>query len=545
MARIPTVEQQLGFEPSKRVVEGIRTPVDDGIAQGLMKLGQAGVEIAGRIQKATLDHELVKADTDLRVRLDKARQAIELDAETPDVAIPQRWKQESDKIIGEVGGTISSGRARELWTTRARGVQAEGDTWSANLQRTRQVDKVRAGYVTMAAEAEAMAGDQSISPETYATKLDGLRALNASQMASGFVDKEEGAKRQAQLDGLRAKDNQIRLSDAAEALVRAGDEVGAKELLDSVGDAATRKLVEASIKSTKNEIEAERAKAEKEVREAQIKFSNELEVGVLKGEIRSEKDIQAAVNQGQIHVNDQPALIRALREEQNRRKIEAERATKLTPEQAAELKERSQNALAYFKGMANDSRTASFFMKDRTEWSEQDRLIFEGMDGDSQRAVLSLQVEKKTAGGTQDAVSKVYADLMTEAKRWAPKEWMLGGESVDAKKRKENADMTAMIWKLAEKLAPEVGANPLQQKQAQAHVAQAFSNYDPKRTWINIPAVSEAASKDRLNAIGQASAVASGVDWELWNQVGKILGPDATTDQIMAGYRQAGGKGKP
>ena len=143
-------------------------------AEALDSVGKAMLEFGNKLQKEKEDHDLVKADADMRVRMDKARQVIELDPETPDAAIPQRWKQESELIIKEVGGGISSSRARELWEIRARGVQGEGDVWSQNLLRKRQVDKVGSDQCAdfrqrIVCEVREQRGDPA--PRTYADTL--------------------------------------------------------------------------------------------------------------------------------------------------------------------------------------------------------------------------------------------------------------------------------------------------------------------------------------------------------------------------------------
>lgn len=576
MVKIPTYEQQGEYRPSGRIVQGVRTPVDDGVARGLVQLGQAGVEIAGRIQQANLDQELVKAETDLRVRMDKARQAIELDPETPDVAIPQRWKQESEAIIGEVGGTISSAKARELWTVRARGLQSEGDTWSVNLQRKRQVDGVRAGFVAMASEAEAQAGDMSISEDTYAAKVDALRALNDTQVAGGFVDKEEGARRQAVLENLALKDRTIRWTSNIDALVKDGRVAEAQAMFD-VGagsvDPQTRARVKEGLDASKQDYAAveqrdaiwAEAKGDYgtalqlagKIKDVPLRLKVEAGLNDKRNQDRAAEDARQdgyqqslwshVVNGGTI-MNASPSLRAAIdpgrmgsiRAYENAR--DAESGMNAASKEA--WRDQSANIAASFKAMA--ATAPSMFMQDPAKWSPTDQMLYAAMTPDDQRAIMEKREGMITGGKTADATSKVFSDLMTEAKRWAPKDWQLGGDSQDARENKDNLAVTAQIYRLAEELAPQMGGTAIQQKDAQFRIAQLFSQYKPGESWLQIPewaqAKGRADSVARVDAAGSSWAAGSGIDWALWNEVKAALPGTATSDDVMEGYKRAGGR---
>lgn len=537
MVKIPRIEQQLDFQPSKRVVEGVRTPVDDGIAQGLMKLGQAGVEIAGRIQHANLEQELVKADTELRVRMDKAKYAIESDPTTPIPAIGQRWKQESEAIISELSGTISSARARDQWLARARGVQGEGDVWSSKLQLGRQVDKVSADYAGMYGAYAARAGDATVSPETYANETESLKALVASHRASGWISEEVATKRLLEIDGSVLKDRQVRLSDEAEALVRAGDEAGAKALLETVGDAPTRKLVEAAIKGTKNEIDAEIAKRDKEVRDAQIKYSNEMEVGILKGQIRSQRDIDTAVSSGQIHVNDAPALMRALNEEQERIKRDAERAATMSPAQKRALEEASADTRLAFLTLMMTPNTRGLFASEAKDWPQDMRDMYASMTGEDQRWVDTENLKLRTTGVPATAATKTFNELWDVAVRWAPDGWMLRSNAQDALNNPNNQKVRAALLKAADEITPTLNGLPLQKDRAEQEIIRVLRTIDPKMSVSGIPF----EQKARVNAKGLTWA-AGAIDWTLWNKIKAAAPPTASNDDVMAAYIAAGGK---
>jgi len=579
VVKIPTYEQQGEYRPSGRIVQGVRTPADDGIARGIQKLGQATLEVAGRIQQANLDQELVKAETDLRVRMDKARQAIELDPETPDVAIPQRWKQESELIIGEVGGTISSSRARELWTIRARGLQAEGDTWSVNLQRKRQVDGVRAGFVAMAGEAEAMAGDLAISPETYASKIDGLRALNDSHMASGFIDKEEGARRQVALDGLALKDRTMRWSSNIDALVKDGRVAEAQAVFDTGAadvDPATRQRVKEGLQASQQEF----AVVEKgdaiwtqaggnygkaielaaEIKDAPLRLKVEARLNQKHAMVNAalEQEQEGYVTQLWDHVRaggkianappslmgsfDKPVRFASVQAFENARDAEA----RMSAESKTALREESKALKDMFLGYLKSPTLSREFMKPESEWPPGMFDLYRSMRGDDQLEV-STAIEVSASGGkTADDVTKTFNSLMRVAQIHGDPAWLLGSESVDALENNDNRTLTKSLMEAAGELSAQYQGQPVPQKELEIVVGNIFMTNKPKASWL-VPKEFglEAARQDAFgNATtkGSAWAASSGIDWTLWNKIKAALPPEATADDVEAEYLARGGK---
>lgn len=480
MARIPRA-QQMGLDPSAaqntRGVVDIPIPDFSGQragAEALDSVGKAMLEFGNKLQKEKEDHELVKADADMRVRMDKARQHIELDPETPDAALPQRWKQESELIIKEVGGGISSSRARELWEIRARGVQGEGDVWSQNLLRKRQVDKVGGAYITMASEAEEMAGDPSISPETYASKLDGLRALTAQHLAGGFIGDEEAAKRVALLESYAVKDVKMRWSAGVLAVARTGDFDGAEKMIDDA-----KGLSVAERESALSSVGRERNLQEKEKADNQRAMGNAMEVDILDGRV-TRSQIDEAVALGTVNPNDAPVLIRALRAEDDRRRAEAEQARMTAAERKA-MEERSENVKFVFEAMADMS--PSKFLTGPDGWSETERKYYSLMTPADQRAIDRKLLDMQVSGQTTTAAGSVYSALVDEAKRIVP-EWQL---SSDAKNLDENSlPFRGALRAAAEQIAKDKGGKPLTVDEARDAVARALRTYQPDK-WLNLP----------------------------------------------------------
>jgi hypothetical protein len=447
-------------------------------AEALDNVGKAMLEFGNKLQKEKEDHELVKADADMRVRMDKARQVIELDPETPDAAIPQRWKQESELIIKEVGGGISSSRARELWEIRARGVQGEGDVWSQNLLRKRQVDKVGGAYITMASEAEEMAGDPSISPETYASKLDGLRALTAQHLAGGFIGDEEAAKRVALLESYAVKDVKMRWSAGVLAVARTGDFDGAEKMI-----AGAKGLSVAERESALSSVGRERSLQEKEKADNQRAMGNAMEVDILDGKVtRSQIDEAAAL--GTINPNDAPVLIRALRAEDDRLKAAAERA-KLSAAERKAFDERSKNVKFIFDAMANTPATTARFLAGPDGWGEEYRNYYTMLNDDDQRAVERKLSDMKISGTTTPAVNSVYGALLDEAKRVVP-EWQLSSDANPKNLNENSLPFRGVLQSVAESLSKDKGGTPLTVDEARDAVARALRSYQPDN-FMNLP----------------------------------------------------------
>lgn len=476
MARIPRAAQ-LGLDPSAaqntRGVVDIPIPDFSGQragAEALDSVGKAMLEFGNKLQKEKEDHELVKADADMRVRMDKARQVIELDPETPDAAIPQRWKQESELIIKEVGGGISSSRARELWEIRARGVQGEGDVWSQNLLRKRQVDKVGGAYITMASEAEEMAGDPSISPETYASKLDGLRALTAQHLAGGFIGDEEAAKRVALLESYAVKDVKMRWSAGVLAVARTGDFDGAEKMIDDA-----KGLSVAERESALSSVGRERSLQEKEKADNQRAMGNAMEVDILDGRVtRSQIDEAAAL--GTINPNDAPVLIRALRAEDDRRKAAALAASTLSPAQMRAWSDQS----ASWKGtlLSPSSMPTDVFMGDRNLWAPNHQAKYNSMTPDDQRAIDNEQIKLRDGRGTYEGVNRISGQLTDVAQRVADPSW---GISLTPTQRKADPQAAARadkligeIWAQASTLSNLNSDRPLTPDQINQAVAVAL-----------------------------------------------------------------------
>ena len=444
-------------------------------AEALDSVGKAMLEFGNKLQKEKEDHELVKADADMRVRMDKARQHIELDPETPDAALPQRWKQESEAIIKEVGGGISSSRARELWEIRARGVQGEGDVWSQNLLRKRQVDKVGGAYITMASEAEEMAGDPSISPETYASKLDGLRALTAQHLAGGFIGDEEAAKRVALLESYAVKDVKMRWSADVLAVARTGDFDGAEKMI-----AGAKGLSVAEREDALSGVGRERNRFKVEQAERWGINDANFQVGILEGK-NGYQHIDDAIANGDLNPATRDTLYRAKRAEDDRREAEAAQSA-LSKAQKLDAEEASKDARFILDAFALTNE--SMFLSGYDKWPTPYQNAFDAMTGDGKRAVL-LKTLEQPKGDRASAARETLNTLLDEAKRVVP-EWKLGSDADPAKLPKDAIPFKGELLKVAERIAKAKDGKPLTVDEARDAVARALREYQPDK-WMNLP----------------------------------------------------------
>lgn len=576
MPSLPKYESQVAAQANRRIIDQPTFEADDAMGSALQNVGKVGLEIAARVQRSQTDQQLAKAETDARTRLDRLKHDLEADPETPDVAIPKRWQQESEAILKEAADTIGSQQARELWLARAKGWQAEGETWSLGLQRKRTVDKVRAGHVELATGLEAQAGDLSISEQTFAESVTAARVAVQRDVERGILDAEDGAKREAGLDLLALKDRTMRWTANIDALVKDGRIAEAQAVFDTGAanvDPATRERVRDGLDASKQDYAVveksdtiwERAKGDygraiklaAEIKDAPLRVKVEQRIGQLTNQAKAAEDewqenlksqMWAHVEGGGTIMNAPPSLRAAIDPEKlgSIRAFENARDAEsgMNAAQKKAWTEQSANIGGYFKAMALQS--PALFMADQSQWSEADRALYAAMTPSDQLSMMTRREEMITSGKSADSTSGLFTDLMREAKRWAPADWKLGGDSQDARKNKDNQAVTALIYKLAEELAPQLGGQRIAQKDAQYRIAQLFSQYKPGDSWLAIPewaqAKGRADSFARLDAKGRDWAQSSGIDWALWNEIRDALPADASADDVQAEYLQRGGR---
>lgn len=482
MPQLPQVEQQLTPNPSRRVIDGVRAPVNDSVGKAVMQLGDEFTEIAGRVQKSNDDREMITADRIARERLDRLKFDLEHnEPETPDAAIKDRWRQESTQIITEAAAGLTNGQARSLWTERAKGWQADGAIWSETLGLKRSVDRARGAHITAEADLEKKAGDLAISHETFAASIAGQKAAILRDTERGIFDKATAAERVAALDKVLEKDRFSRARAEVERLVTAGKADDAKKLIDDFGgDVEQGRALRQAREGAEQDVRAAANRAEKEKRDAEILASNTFEMGLLKGEAgHSYRDLDRMVETGVISLNDAPQLRRSIRAEQDRAKAEAE-SSKLSSAQKEYMKDRSSDYRLVFDAVSMTDPAG--FLQGYDKWDDSLKARYNVMTPDDQRAVDRKLLEMSVKGQTSGATKEYYDVLLAEAKRVVP-DFEIGSTAKKADPR--GKEFAGKLARAAETISKEGGGTPLTVQQARDVVARALANYEPGK-WDNL-----------------------------------------------------------
>lgn len=575
--RLPAYEAGVAASADRRVVNIPVPNMDTGEGAALRAVGNAVSEFGQRIEKAKNDRELLTADRKVRESLDRLRFDIEQTPnDVPDEKLRQRYDEESERIIQAAGGQIGNAAIRDMWTERAKGWQGEGALWTDQLGRKRSVDRVRAGHVSAGAEIEAKAGDPALTRETIEAMVSGEQAAIRRAGEIGIYSPEEAAAKIAAMDRIVTKDASIRFSANINEMVKQGRVAEAQAYFDANNadvDPQTRETVKAGLQASQQEFDivekgddiwlrsggnyGKAIELAAEIKDAPLRLKVEARLNQKVAQAKAAEDerqdglqeqMWAHVEGGGTVMNAPPSL-RAAIDPSRLSSIRAyETARDAETGMSGATKEQWRDQSANIKASFNSLATIapSSFMGGFSTWSPQDQMLFSAMTPDDQRAVEEKRQAMITGGKTADAASKVFSDLMAEAKRWAPKDWKLGQDSKDARENKDNLAVTAQIYRLAEELAPQMGGTALQQKDAQFRIAQLFSQYKPGESWLQIPewaqAKGRADSVARVDAAGSSWAAGSGIDWALWNEVKAALPGTATNDDVMEGYKRAGGR---
>lgn len=496
--RIPQYERQIAAQANRRVVDIPVANYDTGEGRTLKQVGEAVGEFGRRINDAQRDEQLARADRTIREKLDRLKLDIENDRETPDEKLEEKFSTEAQKIVDETGKIIGSEPVRKLWNERALGFKADGGIWANKLGRTRQVDKVRAGHVETANQLDQQVGDPSVSAETFAANLAGEKALIARNAQRGFYSEEQARELTTRLDNVAVKDRMARTSSAVENLLLQGDTTGAEMLVAEFdGNGAQREALKKLKEGVERDIKAKANQAEAEKRKAEILASNAFEMDVLGGKA-GYAQLQAKVEKGEISVNDQPALFRAIRAENDRKENEAKQA-KMSAEMKAMLADRSADYRLGFDAFSTSNPAQ--FMGGYDKWNEQYRAFYDRMTPDDQRAIDRKQIEMAQTGQTASAAKMVYGLLEEEAKRVVP-DWSIGSTAKGAPK--QGAEFAGKLYAAAEQIAAQNGGGKdLTVDQVRSAVARALDAYQPGK-WDNLPTNIYDNEADKVNARLQA-----------------------------------------
>lgn len=533
MAKIPRA-QELGLQPDQaQQTRGVvNVPVPD--TSGEKAAGRAQVEIGSKLfefgqklHQAQVDREVVNASRKTRDELDRAYRGLAESGDDP-TTFEQRYQEATNKIIAENAKLVPNS-ARELWSQRAKDWQLEGTFQTRSLVRTKQLEGARANLITDNETVLKQVGDLSLSRETVVANLTAQKGLNDRHVADGVSGKDDAARLNAVIDNGLQKDLLIRTRDSVEKLTMAGDDVGAETMIAEFdGTAEEQKALKQAREATQQDMRAAQNRAKADQREAEIKAANTFEMDVLKGNVGF-RDLQAAVDRGDISINDQPALYRSIRAEADRRKTEAAAANKLTDAEKEEWKTWSQTAMYSLQSSATMT-PAQFMLDPETQWDPQLYEIYKHMTPEDQRQLDRSRLEMRETGKTANEVDRIENMLVDEAKRIAPANWEVG--SGKTKKTAQSVELAGYLRQAAAEMAPETGGAKLTPEQVRSAAALAVGRMKEGK---NLPVVQwETYAYDFANS----SDIDKGAYSESFAAFQKQYGRAPTPAEARAAYDQ-------
>lgn len=501
MAKIPRIEQVGEYQPSRDIVQGVRTPVNDGIARGLQDLGKATTELADRLYKADTDKKIVEASRKTREDLDRAYRDITESSDILPEDYEKHYREESDRIISANAEMVPSG-GRDMWRERALGWQSDAVIRTRDVTRQRQVDKARAGIVAETEAIGAQVGDLSLSEKTVADNIAGQRGLIDRQVREGIIDEEAGARLQAQLTEMALKDVTIRVTSNIDELVQNGQVAEARaqfmanyKRIDPATRAAIEKGLDASEFDNRVVTESDRLWTEAKgdygrfIKEAGKVSDARLRVKIEERGAQLQRQADAAENARQDNlersmwahvekggtIGNAPASLRGA--------IDPDRLGSIRAYENARDAENGMNGAqkaawsAASSGWRNELESAaampaSTFMQDPSKWSPRDRAKFEALTPTDQNAIRAKQADMRDRGNTQDEVSKIEGQLLDVAKVVADPKWGLRSNANN--RPAESEKLLGELRGQAAMLAKENGGRPLTPDQVRYAVALAM-----------------------------------------------------------------------
>ncbi len=543
MARIPRA-QQMGLDPSAaqntRGVVDIPVPDFSGqkaAAQALGEVGKTMLEFGNRLQEAETDRKIVTATNNTRSELDKARRAVLEDPNVKPEEYETHYQKLSDEIIKRNGAPIagSGARAQAIWAQHTGDWQLSGTIQMRDATRRKQIETATAEVIATNASTLKQVGDLSLSAETVAENLAAQKDLNERQVMAGTLGKDDAVRLNLELDQGLQKDKLFRARDSVERLTMAGDDTGAEMMIaEFAGSAEEQKALKQAREATQQDMRAEKSRLEAEQRKAELKVANAFEMDVLQGNVGF-KDLQAAVDKGEISINDQPALYRSIRAEQDRKKAEAAQS-KMSAEMKAFITDRSADYKLVLDAFSMSAPAQ--FIGGYDNWSPQLKSFYDQMTPDDQRAVDRKQIEMGAAGQTASEAKTVYGALVDEAKRVVP-DWRIGSDAKDAPK--DGVAFAGKLYQVAEEISKQNGGKPLTIPQVRDAVARALDAYDPGK-FGQMPT----NLGDDINARVQAG-VSPDYDYAaeelIFDEFRKANGRAPTPAEVQAAYKAVkGGK---
>jgi hypothetical protein len=554
-------QSQVAAQANRRIIETPQTQADTSIGDALQHVGKVALEIQERIQKSQQDQQILKAERETKTRLDKLKYDLEADAETPSSALPVRYRQESDAIIKEMAAGITSETARNMWTERAKGWQGEGENWTLGLKRKRDVDGVRAGYVTTLADIEKKAGDTTISAETFKEILDGGIVGVRNGIASGMIAADIGAEYEARLQGYRTKDLDLRTVQNVDALIAQGRVAEARsQFMANYKDMSpeTRAKMDAGLKASEQDFAVvtkgdeiwdkangdfgKAIKLAAEEKDPATRIKLETRLGQKQTQAKVAEDARQDGLQDQLwkHVVNggtimsasavvrgaiDPSRMGAIRAYESARDTESG----MTAAQKAQVEQASNVAKYGFEWLSRQNPRA--FMEGFNSWPADYQTAYKAMTPADQLSIMGKRDTMVQTGVTSDAIDKVMQDVVKDAQRAAPS--LMSTEKANASAK---FTFEGILYKNAKTLSQMQGGVAISPEMARKIVLQSMAEYDQKKFGAGVNV-----------ALGYMQADdARGADPDTWAAIAaqqtKTLGRTPTQPEILKAYLALTGK---
>ena len=543
----------MGLDPSAaqntRGVVDIPVPDFSGqkaAAQALGEVGKTMLEFGNRLQEAETDRKIVTATNNTRSELDKARRAVLEDPAVKPEEYETHYKKLSDEIIKRNGAPIagSGSRAQAIWAQHTGDWQLNGTIQMRDATRRKQLETATAEIIATNASTLKQVGDLSLSEETVAANLAAQKDLNERQVMAGTLGKDDAVRLNLELDQGLQKDKLFRARDSIERLTMAGDDTGAEMMIaEFAGSAEEQKALKQAREATQQDLRAEKSRLEAETRKGEIKAANTFEMGVLTDGLGF-KQLQAAVDKGEISINEQPALFRAIRAEQARKEAEAA-ASKLSEAAKNEWKSWSQQVSLELE--SSTIMTAAEFMGDPAQWAPDLYERYQHMMPEHKLAIDKKRLEMRNTGRTTPEIDRIEKLLFEEAKRIAPAAWAIASTAKD--KTIQARELPGYLREAATVMAPETGGRDLTPDQMRSAAAMAIGRVTggeklPVVEWekwsadAGVPTLANIYS-DRVDRRGRAGVSDPARYDSVFAKLTKKYGGQPTMEQMQAGYKQA------
>jgi hypothetical protein len=487
----------------------------------------AATEIAGQVA-AKVDErnktlELASLNS-AKLELETQGQQLALDMQKDRVAgseyvsdlTKERQKLKTDVWAKLPSRVQKSARAQQawdsIWTADEISASKSATVWQADQEQKFAVNSLQESLNAMTARIEA--NPDSVQNELNTWKNDPVRGVQAYKgllTADQLATVDQAANYSVTLSTVRGLATQDRVKEAEAVITKTGgmfDEEQRASLTSTVEGIQTDKRQALAL------AEAERVKGQKLT-------ANRIEVDILDGKA-NRATINAAVERGEISVNDQPALIRAYQSQQDR----AVALAKMSPEEKARLAVTSADIRLVLSGLPREMRANG-----RDGLPAEYRALYDRLTPDDARAVRKDMADIAESAGTVNLKESALNDLLSTAKFMVPAEWKITGQEPT----KDGAMFRGLVSKYAEEFSAR-GGKDMTTEDARKLIARALVATNGK----GFKATDNSGKSFKLPLDMQMTD--QGIDVDLMQETEAMLttklGRAPTVRELMNAYKQ-------